>query len=335
MIRLFAPLIVALVILLPTLAATEPIKLKLSYYSSDRTFAYKAIVEPFVTAVNAEGRGVVEIEVYFSGALSRSLRDQPTLVLDGKADIAFVATGLNPERFPDTAVIELPGLFRDVREATLVYTRLAHANVLAGHKDFFTIGALASAPQPIHSRKPLTSLSDLKDQRIRVNNLTEAVALAKLGASPIVLAVNETASAVSRGIVDGSSAATAQLLDSGIGRLVTNHYLLGVSSAALALVMNRQAFERLPEKAKKIIRKYSDEWIAERFIEMFDKSDRTALQELKTEPRRRVVVPSPADQEAAQRVFKSVVDGWAAPKAQNRALLNSVEAELAKIRAEQ
>jgi len=64
------------------------------------------------------------IRHYSGGVLGRDISQQPDLVLDGKADIAFVVPGYTPARFPDNAVVELPGLFHDTREATLVYIRL-------------------------------------------------------------------------------------------------------------------------------------------------------------------------------------------------------------------
>src|SRR5882724_2234658 len=61
-------------------AFSEPIQLKLSYFSSDRTMLYLGGVKPFVDAVNAEARGLLDIEVYFSGTLGKSPAQQPQLV---------------------------------------------------------------------------------------------------------------------------------------------------------------------------------------------------------------------------------------------------------------
>jgi TRAP-type transport system periplasmic protein len=51
----------------PVAVRGEPIKLKLAFFGSDRTHLYRSIVKPFVDAVNAEGRGMVEIDAYLSG----------------------------------------------------------------------------------------------------------------------------------------------------------------------------------------------------------------------------------------------------------------------------
>jgi TRAP-type C4-dicarboxylate transport system substrate-binding protein len=322
----------AFILLLPFAAAAEPVTLKLSFFTSDRSVAYLTAVKPFVDAINSEGEGLIKIDVYFSGTLGKVQRELPQLVLDGTADIAFIVPGQNPDRFPDNTVIELPGLFRDVREATLTYSRLVAANTLAGYKDFFVIGAFATQPETIHSRKPIRSLVDLTDQKIRTNNATEATALAKLGALPVVLAFNETGPAISSGALDGATVPTAQLFDVGIGRLTSNHYRLRVSVAPLALVLSRQVFDRLPEAARNLIRKYSGEWSAVQFSDGYEKIGRKVLDEVSADNRRNIVTPSTLDQLTAQRAFKTIIRDWASASVHNRDLLQQTETELAKIR---
>jgi TRAP-type C4-dicarboxylate transport system substrate-binding protein len=320
---------------LPPTAYAEPIKLKLSFFTSDRTLAYQSAVQPFVEAINSEGKDLIEIEVYLSGALGKVQSELPQLVLGGVADIAFIVPGRNPDRFLDNGVVELPGLFLNVREATLAYTRLVAADALAGYKEFFVIGAFATEPETIHSRKRLESIADLKGQKIRANNLTEATGLASLGALPVVLAFNETSPALSSGLIDGAAVPMAQLFDTGIGRLVNHHYLLETSAAPLTLMMNRAVFERLPEKAKSLIVKYSGEWAAARYSEAFERVGNDVLKQIRADSRRSVVVPSPADLDAAHRAFKSIAREWTENSAHNRDLVKQVETELTRIRSAQ
>jgi TRAP-type C4-dicarboxylate transport system substrate-binding protein len=152
-------------------ASAEAIKLKLAFTTSDRSELYQYAIKPFVDAVNTEANGLIKIEVYFSNNLGRNLPPQPQLVLDGVADIAFIVPGQLPLLSPDDTVLELPGLFQDAREATLAYTRLIQANVLRGYEEFFVIGALSAGPGTIHSRKRLTSLSDLKGMKISTTSM--------------------------------------------------------------------------------------------------------------------------------------------------------------------
>ena len=332
MLRVAINCLFAVVLLLPSSVSADPITLKLAFLSSDRSATYLSFIKPFVDAINNRSQGQLKITVYFSGALGNTPTQQSQLVLDGKADIAFIVPGLNPKRYPDNAVIELPGLFRSTREATLTHTRLVAANALRGYEDFFVIGAVGTQPETIHSRKRTASLADVAGQKLRVNNAVAAAAMTTLGASPVVLSLNDTSNAISSGRVDGAVVQLAQLASFGVGRLVNNHYLLGISSAPLALVMNRKTFDNLPGPAQKTIRDHSGEWLATRYIETSDTFNRQVIEKFKADPRRKVVYPTPADQAAARRAFDAVIDKWEAKNAHNRNLLAQVRSTLGKLR---
>jgi len=319
--------------LLPAMAAAEPVTLKLAFFSSDRSVLYLAGVRPFVDAVNREAKDLVHIEVHFSSALG-PVNVEPQLLLDGAADIAFMIPGYTPDIFFDDAVVELPGLFRSAQEATLVYSRLAAQNVFRSYEPFMVLGAFASEPQSLHSRKPIGSLYDIKGQKVRANNTTEATALAALGAAPNLLAINRTADAIAQGTIDAAMVPPAVLFEFGIGRVTTHHYMLRASSALMLLAMNRKSFERLPPRAQEVIRKYGGEWSAAQFIAGIEAMNAKNLQQIKTDSRRSLVFPSTQDSEVARVAFANVRKDWASRSAANAALLARLETEVAKIRSE-
>jgi len=314
-------------------ATAEPIKLKFSYFSSDRTTTYLAAVKPFVDAINAEAADLLEIEVGTSGAFGKNPAQQLQLVLDGTVDIAFIVPGYTPERFADNTVLELPGMFRDIREATLVYTRLAAANALRGYGDLVVIGAFASEPESVHTRPAVLSLADLKGKRIRANNPAQAAALESLGATAVQMPINQASSAISSGKIDGSNASPAPLIEFGISRVAAHHYLLGIGAAPLAVVMNRAKFDSLPKESQDVIRKFSGEWTAERFIATYDAENKLAIEQLRSDPNRKVVTPSQAEREQAKSAFGAVIEKWLSGDPRNRELLTQVDVEISKIRS--
>ncbi len=325
--------VLGLALLPPLAASAEPIALKLAFFTSEKSETFRAGVKPFVDAVNAEGKGLVAIKVYPDGALGKAVAVQPGLVLDGVADIAWVVPGQTPYRFPDNQALELPGLFQNLREGTLVYTRLIAANALRGYRDFFVIGAYTSAPSIIHGRKPITSLAALKGRKIRTNNPMEAEALAGFGAIPTVMPASRLADALAHGSVDAAIMSPAGLFQFGAARAAANHYLLGIGSAPLVVLMNRKKFEGLPAAAQALIRKYSGERAAAIWIESFGAVERRALEKIKADAAHHEVEPSPADRATAQQIYKSLIDAWAAKSAHNRQLLKTIKADIATIRA--
>src|ERR1700722_1471186 len=105
-------------------ALADPVKLKLAMFSADTEMTWVTAIKPWAEAVNKDAAGAIVIDEYPNGALGKALPQQAQMVLDGVADIAFVIPGVSPGRFPDNEVMDLPGLFRSLKEATLVYTRV-------------------------------------------------------------------------------------------------------------------------------------------------------------------------------------------------------------------
>jgi TRAP-type C4-dicarboxylate transport system substrate-binding protein len=317
----------------PCMASAEPIVLKFSFFTSDRSNIYLDEIKPFVDAVNDEGKGLIEIKMYFSGAISTVQAQQPQLVADGTADLALVVPGRSPDRFGDSAVMELPGIYHDSREASLVFTRLIEAGALEGYKDFFVVGAFVSGAESIHSRKLIAANEDLKGLTIRTNNQTEAAVLEKLGALPVLLPINQTTDAISRDKIDGATFPPSMLFEFGIGRVTSYHFMIQLGGVPVALVMNRGKFESLPPPAQAIIRKYSGQWLAERSAAGGDAADEQILEQLKSDPRRTVTDLSAADLETTRRIFASVVDDWAAMSPHNRELLTLARSEIQTLRS--
>ena len=321
--------------LLPTKVLADPIKLKLSMFTSDRALIYLAGVKPFVDAVNAEAGGLLEIEVHFSGELGKEPAQQAQMVADGVADLAFIFPGYSPERFSDDTVIGLPGLFQDAREASTAYTRLIAAGALKGYEDFYVIGAYTSPLENIHSRLPIASIDDLKGMRIRVSNATEVDALQRLGVRPVTIPVTKVWEAMSNGTIDAAVLPPAMLFEFGAGRVASHHYLLNIRVASLALVMNRKKFDSLPEAARDIIRKHSGEWPLPAFLQSFDAVSSQVMEQLASNSHRKIVYPSQTDLDTAKAAFKAFVDEWVARSPHNQMQLEIVQTEIAKLRASQ
>ena len=318
--------------LLPTMATAEPIRLKLAFFSSDSNHLYLSAVKPFVDAVNSEGKGRVVIDVYISGKLGSDLSKQTQLLHDSIADIAYIVQPYERDSFPDSPVIELPGLYRNGREATEAFSGLVASHLMRGFKNYFVIGAIASDPENIHTRSPVASLSDLKDKIIRANNETEYTIIEELGAKAIFIPINETADALSGGKMDGAMLPPVPMIEFGIGRVAANHYMLPTSCVPQSLLMTRKRFESLPDDVQAIIRKYSGAWFTENYNRINESSTALIMTVLNSDAHRKVVTPSKADMKTADAIFTSIVDAYAAANPHNAELVSTAQKILLKFR---
>jgi TRAP-type C4-dicarboxylate transport system substrate-binding protein len=184
--------------------------------------------------------------------------------------------------------MELPGIYRDTHEASLVFIRLIEAGALEGYGDFFVIGGFLSGPENVNSRKPIAANEDLKGLTIRTNNEIQSAVLEKLGAIPVLLPINQATDAINRDKIDAATFPPSMLFDFGIGRVTSYHFMIQLGSVPIAVVMNRRKFESLPPPAQAIIRKYSGQWLSERAAVGLHTLDVRILEQLKSDPRRKV-----------------------------------------------
>lgn len=314
-------------------AAAEPIKLKFSFFTSDRSTTYQTKIKPFVDAVNADAEHLIQIDVYFSGAISPDPAVQARLVADGAADFALAVPDFTPDEFPDTAVMELPGLFNNEREGTYVFTRLVEAGMLKGYMNFFVVGAFLSQGESIHSRKPIPTLEYLKGQTIRTSTRIHAETLQKLGAIPVRLPINRATAALAEGKIDGATFPPVILFEFGFGRVTSNHYMLRLGAVPTVILMNLEKFASLSPAAQAVIRRHSGKWLSDFASSDLDAKNNEVQERLKADPGRKVVHPSASDLAESQRAFDTVVNEWAASSRRNRELLDFVRAELTKFRS--
>lgn len=319
-------------VLLPAIANAGPIKLKLAFFSSDRTQIYRAGVKPFVDAVNAAGRGRVEIDVNLSGSLGQYPIKQSQLLRDGRADIAYIVQPYEQSIFPDSRVVELPGLYKNGREATLVFSYLARTGLMRGFGDFVVLGAFASEPESLHFRPAVRSLSDLRGKRVRANNETEIAIFKHLGIKPVFVPLPDTANAISSGKIDGAAVPPVPMIEFGIGRVTTHHYMLATSCVPLSLLMSRKRFNGLPSDVQRIIRKFSGKWLEDAYIRVNESSTALIMNQLESEPRRSVVFPSTADKKKAEAIFQAIDQAYATSSPHNAELFNAALAEVTEIR---
>lgn len=325
-------LIALAVLMLSTAVSAQPITLKLSFFSSDRSHIYLSSVRPFVDAVNLEGADRVRIEPYLSGRLG-ALDHLSQQVRDGTVDIGVVIPAYERAIFPDMTVIELPGLFKSAAEATRVFSQLLEQDRLGGLNDFVVIGALASEPESIHLRRPIAELAGLKGLTIRANNPIEAQVLDALGAKSSIIALNQSAQAISAGEIDGAYVSPVPMIEFGIGRVAPFHYFLRTSCVPSLLLMSRKKFDGLPADVRELIRKYGGTWLLENYIRIDDIATAREMKQLLADPKRTVVFPSASDMRTADAIFAKIIDGFAAQGTHNAALVEAARAALAKLRA--
>jgi len=330
--KVFRSGLLLLALLLSSAAAqAEPVKLRFAVFIPEGP-TYSLLLKPFVEAVNKEAKGAIQIEIFGNGALGRNPVQQAQMVADGVADLAWVILPQSRGRFRDTEVLELPGVFRDLEEATNVSTHLLKKGHLQGFDEYYVVGLVGTGPTSIHSRGQITSFDAIKGKKVRAGGAIESSAIRAMGGVPVGLTINEIVEAVGRGNVDGITALPSTLFDFGFVSVVNTHYFTRIGNLPMAILMNKKKFDSLPIEGQDAIRKFSGDWIAQKFNAGLGPYYLQLVKQLQDDPKRKVVIASDAEIAQAEASFRTVIDEWAAQNDRNKVLLKSLIDEVATLR---
>jgi TRAP-type transport system periplasmic protein len=313
-------------------AVAEPVKLKFAFFTSTKERTWTTSLGPFVEAVNAEGKGIIEIQPFPNGALGKAMPQQAQLILDGIADIAFVLPAITPGRFPENEVMELPGAVLNVADATNVYSGMLLGGKIRGFESFHVLGALGGDPFPINTRAEINGLSDLKGKKIRVGSGLQARTVKELGMVPILIPINEAPEAIARGTIDGVAIQPVPMVDFGVSRVVSNHYFAGVGFAPLTVLMSKAKYDALPKQAKEILDKYSGKWLGDLYNREFGAASAQVVKQLAADPKRKVLYPTDAEKKELAAAYKVVIDEWVAKSPRNAELYKDLLAVQKQVR---
>ena len=307
--------------------------LKWAVFVPDRELTYRTVMKPFAEDVQKETSGAVVFDFFPNGGLGRNPAQQAQMVLDGVADLAWIIPSYSPGQFPDTEVLELPGMFKSAREATLVASRLYDRKAIADYADYYVVGLWCAPPYSIHTNFPVSSIADLRGKTIRVSGKNESAALRALGAVPIGMPITEVAEAISRGTIGGLATQLSPFFDFGLDRVTNNHFFIRLETVAVAILMNKRKYESLPQAARAVIDRNAGSALADTWIESVTKDNETNLSKLKSDPKRKVVFPSQSEIDQVEKLFKPIREEWVTASDRHKELKAALDTELAAVRA--
>jgi TRAP-type C4-dicarboxylate transport system substrate-binding protein len=310
-------------------------RLKWAVFTPDSEVTFRTVMKPYAETVQRETKDAVVFDLFPNGALGRNPGQQPQMVIDGVADLAWIVQSYSPGRFPDTEVLELPGMFKDLRESSLVAAGLGARHVLKDYGDFYIVGLWATSPYSIHTNFPVNSIADLKGKTIRASSKNESAALRAFGAVPIGMPVTEIPEAISRGTINGTTSHMSPFFDFGLDRVTNNHFFIGLGVVPLAILMNKKKFDALPEASRAVIERNAGDALVKNWIESITSYNAANLEKLKSNPKNRVVFPSQAELDEAQKLLAPVREEWVAASERHKELKAELDAELAKVRLAQ
>lgn len=315
-------------------AAAQKTTLKFAIFVPEKERTIDGIMRPFAKSVMADSKGTLEIKLFPNGALGRHPAHQIKMIQDGVADIAFVIPAYTPGQFPDNSLFELPDIIRNSTEGSIAAWRLQHEGQLRGYENFAVIGLFTSSPYTVHMKNKITSMSQISGKKIRAVGPAMVASMKALGAAPEAMPFPKVVEALSRGVIDGTTAFPSVLYDFGVYRIARHHYLGRLGALNVSILMNKRKLASLPAVARAAIEKHRGEPLSRAFGAMTDARTKRLLATWAKDPKHTVVRLSPAEEAKWQATLKPVVDNWVKVHPNGEKLLADLKKELAAIRSE-
>jgi TRAP-type C4-dicarboxylate transport system substrate-binding protein len=200
--RAFAALVVTAALVAP--AAAEPTVLRFATVAPEGS-GWARLFHIFTRELAAESHGEVTAKGYYGG-----IAGNETEMLDrlrrGQLDAVMSGGMLCMELSPSVRVVRLLGLLQSRDEAKYVLNRLRpRMNAELAKAGFHNVGEAGLGSDMIFSRRPITSMAELRRTRLWLWDLDEPMKrqLVALGVPGVPLPVEQAARAYEDGKIDG------------------------------------------------------------------------------------------------------------------------------------
>jgi TRAP-type C4-dicarboxylate transport system substrate-binding protein len=241
-------------------AVAAPVELTYSIFFPATHGQCQAAME-WAAEIEKRTDGQVKVTVFPGGTLTKPNQAYDGVV-KGISDIAMSCFAYTRGRFPVMEALDLPMGYTSGTQATRVANAFYQALKPEELNDVKVLYLHAHGPGLLHTKKPVTSLEDLKGMKIRSTGLSAKVVEA-LGAVPVAKPQNETYENLQKGVVEGTFGPIEVLKgwrQAEVIKSTTECDVVGYTTA-MFVVMNRDKWNALSDAQKAIFEKVDTEWI--------------------------------------------------------------------------
>jgi TRAP-type transport system periplasmic protein len=211
-------------------------------------------IDTFAKEVEKRTAGRYKIQPFYAGALGAE-RESIEAVQLGTQELTFTSTGPVPNFVPDVRILDIPFLFSDKPHARAVLDGPIGQELL-GKFDSKGFKALAWGENGVrhmtNSKRAVNSPDDLKGLKMRtMENPVHVAAYKGFGIITTPMAFTEVFTALQQGTVDGQENPLSVIMAAKFEQVQKHLSLTGHVYSPAVFLMNKAAFDKLPDADKK------------------------------------------------------------------------------------
>lgn len=329
--RLRSLLVGALAALVVTSVGAEPVRLKFASFVGPNHPLNADIINEFIERVNRDSEGTLQIELFPGGTLAKPA-DVYRNVQNGIAEMGWTIAGYTPGRFPELTVSELPFEVQDTREGSVAMWGLYERGLVGGFDDVKVISLMTTNPARMHLRDAGAEWNKLSGKKLRAASTVLSETITALGGTPVGMPVPQVAESLSKGVVDGALADWFSLNGWNIMGSTRTHFDVPLGTPAAYVIMNKRAYERLPEAAQQSLEKHGGAAFARLWGSRLHEHDMDTKKETAAAPGHTIVSFSESEMATLRQQLQPITDAWVNKTANGQEILEVVRSELKKAR---
>ena len=259
-------------------------------------------------------------------------------VREGLVDMSYVTASYTPARHILPLMAELPGAGETAEINSVAFSRMhwKHFQKVGEYKGVKLLAVFTHGPGQMFTKKPIKSMADFQNLKIRTGGgIAEATANA-LGASAFVKPAPESYELLSSGVADGVFFPFESIVSFKLDKLIGQATVFpgGLYSSAFGFFMNEDKWNKLSKQDQAIVDKFSGEYAARSNGQSWDRADKMGHDALKAAGAN-IMPATPAMRAEAQKRSGPIIEDWvkkASAKLPNaQAILNEFREELKKV----
>ncbi len=291
--------------------AAEARELRVSSFEPPLGFYSARVLQAWIDEINPKFTGGTSLRLY-PGAILGAPPAQAELVKAGVADVALVVPTYTPGLFPLSGVVEVPGLVQTSAQGTAILNALAEGGVLDKEYADYKVLALFSTPgyRFLMAGNGVTGPADLSGLKLRTPSPFGSELLALLGASGVAIPAPQVYENLERRVVSGAvwvmDAYKTFRLDEVAPTVTSLHFM----AQPMAILMNRAAWDALPEADRQVLEAASGRAMAEWIAGVVDTTDAEIEKGFRDAGRVKFIDLDEAALAAWQAALAPATDAW-------------------------
>lgn len=296
-------------------AAQEKITLRLAESLPQGHVIHELVAKPFMELVTKATNGQVSFQHYPAEQLGKA-KDMAQLTVAGVADVCYIVPSYSSDKYPLTAVAELPGLFDTSCPGSLAFYKISHNGGILETKEFapnqlrplVTIALPAYQIQLATSRE-VKSAKDLEGLKMRTTGGAMDLMMRSIGGVPVRMAAPEIYESLTRGTLDGIIFSYQSSVSYDFGKILkSGTENLNFGTAIFTYSIGETKFKSLPDNVRKALVEAGEQTTREG-CKRFEEGEKQAAEKIKSQGMK-LINFSADDKKQFETAFKAVAEDW-------------------------